>query len=94
MDETVLTHVGTLLTILGCIDVESSPVIYRELARAHENLVLANELHLLYLVTPLDMSNSNEPSWMAYYKQVRKKMDVCTHLNLSSTMFFLHNKHK
>ena len=59
------------IAFTGCIDVESSPVIYREVARALENLVLTNELHLLYLVTPLDIRDSIEPQWMTYFKQVR-----------------------
>ncbi|XP_073238132.1 helicase POLQ-like [Porites lutea] len=61
-----VTHLGQA-TFKGCIDVESSPVIYREVTRA---LVLTNELHLLYLVTPLDNRDSVEPQWMTYFKQV------------------------
>lgn len=57
-------------TFKGCIDVDSSPMIYSELTRAQDNLVLANELHLLYLVTPHDLRDSIEPEWMVYYKQV------------------------
>ena len=49
---------------------DSSPLIYSELARAQDNLVLANELHLLYLVTPHDLRDSPQPEWMVYYKQV------------------------
>lgn len=45
-------------------------MIYSELARAQDNLVLANELHLLYLVTPHDLRDSPQPEWMVYYKQV------------------------
>ena len=56
--------------LAGCIDVDSSPLIYSELARAQDNLVLANELHLLYLVTPHDLRDSPQPEWMVYYKQV------------------------
>ena len=56
--------------LAGCIDVDSSPMIYSELARAQDNLVLANELHLLYLVTPHDLRDSPQPEWMVYYKQV------------------------
>ena len=56
--------------VVGCIDVDSSPIIYSDLARAQENLVLDNELHLLYLVTPLDLRDSVEPEWMTYYRQV------------------------
>ena len=59
-----------LLIIVGCIDVDSSPMIYSELARAQDNLVLANELHLLYLVTPPNMRDSVEPEWMVYFQQV------------------------
>ncbi|XP_068670682.1 helicase POLQ-like isoform X1 [Montipora foliosa] len=57
-------------TFKGCVDLESSPVIYQELERAHKSLVLDNELHLLYLVTPMDMRDSIEPEWMSYFKQV------------------------
>ena len=45
-------------------------MIYSELSRAQDNLVLANELHLLYLVTPHDLRYSLQPEWMVYYKQV------------------------
>ncbi|KAL9966164.1 hypothetical protein ACROYT_G024201 [Oculina patagonica] len=69
-----VTHLGRA-TFKGCIDVDSSPMIYSELARAQENLVLANELHLLYLVTPLDLRDSIEPEWMTYYRQVSALRD-------------------
>ena len=49
---------------------ESSPVIYQELERAHKSLALDNELHLLYLVTPLNMKDLIEPDWMTYFRQV------------------------
>ena len=75
-----ITSIGALIALMcgniastGCIDVESSPVIYREVTRALENLVLTNELHLLYLVTPLDIRDSIEPQWMTYFKQVRSR---------------------
>ena len=55
----------------GCIDVDRSPFIYDEIKRAQENLVLANDLHLLYLVTTPDMTENIQPSWMTYLKQVK-----------------------
>lgn len=61
-----------LFTCVGCIDVDSSPMIYSELARAQEDLVLTTELHLLYLVTPPDLRDSIEPDWMTYFKQVKQ----------------------
>lgn len=53
-------------------------MIYSELARAQEDLVLTTELHLLYLVTPLDLRDSIEPDWMTYFKQVNEVLgDYC-----------------
>ena len=68
LDTVNCTYVFGNIAFTGCIDVESSPVIYREVTRA---LVLTNELHLLYLVTPLDNRDSVEPQWMTYFRQVR-----------------------
>ena len=53
-------------------------MIYSELARAQDNLVLANELHLLYLVTPHDLRDSPQPEWMVYYKQVSGSSFRCS----------------
>jgi hypothetical protein len=55
---------------LGCVDVDRSPFIYDEIKRAQENLVLANDLHLLYLVTTPDMIRDITPNWMTYLEQV------------------------
>ncbi len=55
---------------IGCIDVDRSPFIYDEVKRAQENLVLANDLHLLYLVTTPDMITDIKPNWMTYLDQV------------------------
>lgn len=67
--KTEVTPLGQA-TFKGCIDVESSPVIYQELERAQKSLALDNELHLLYLVTPLNMKDLIEPDWMTYFRQV------------------------
>ena len=53
-------------------------MIYSELSRAQDNLVLANELHLLYLVTPHDLRDSPQPEWMVYYKQVSGSSFRCS----------------
>ena len=55
---------------IGCVDVDRSPFIYEEVRRAQESLVLANDLHLLYLVTTPDMIADIQPSWMTYLNQV------------------------
>ena len=78
-------------------------MIYREAARAQENLVLTNELHLLYLVTPLDLRDSPELEWMIYFKQVGVKKyvlnseyayaralllsEICSHLKNKRSVF-------
>ena len=56
--------------IVGCVDVDRSPFIYDEIKRAQENLVLTNDLHLLYLVTTPDMFNDIQPDWLTYLTQV------------------------
>lgn len=55
---------------IGCVDVDRSPFIYEEVKRAQENLVLTNDLHLLYLVTTPDMIVDVQPEWMTYLEQV------------------------
>ena len=60
---------------VGCVDVDRSPFIYEEIKRAQENLVLANDLHLLYLVTTPDMITDIKPNWMTYLKQVSHNGD-------------------
>ena len=56
-------------SVQGCVDIDKSPVIYDDVKKAQESLVLSNELHLLYLVTPLDMATF-DPNWMVYFRQV------------------------
>ena len=57
-------------TFKGCVDVDRSPFIYDEVKRAQENLVLTNDLHLLYLVTSPDMIKDIKPNWMTYLTEV------------------------
>ena len=46
--------------------------IYRDLKFAcDQGLVLANALHLLYLVTPYDPVETIQPNWNIYDRQVR-----------------------
>ncbi|XP_046846451.1 helicase POLQ-like [Xenia sp. Carnegie-2017] len=63
-------------TFKGCVDVDRSPFIYDEIKRAQENLVLTNDLHLLYLVTTPDMFNDIQPDWLTYLTQVSKLNSV------------------
>lgn len=54
----------------GSIDLESGGCLYNHLKQGEQSLVLANYLHLLYLVTPYDLAQDVSPSWMIYLQQV------------------------
>ena len=47
------THLGNA-TLKSCMNLQKTPFVHKELTRGLDGVVLANELHLLYLVTPLD----------------------------------------
>ena len=62
----LLHFLFTFVTFLGCIDVDIGPIVYRDLQRAQEHLVLAGNLHLVHLVTPYDLTLSMKVNnWQA-----------------------------
>ncbi|NXS11938.1 HELQ Helicase, partial [Neodrepanis coruscans] len=56
-------------TYKGSIDLAYCNLLYRELKKGLEGLVLESNLHLLYLATPYDMTFSCSPDWMIYLRQ-------------------------
>lgn len=52
------------------IDLHSVNFIVTQLRKSLESLVLTDNVHLLYLVTPLDQVDDLQVNWMLYYKQV------------------------
>ena len=54
----------------GPIDPDYAELLYKDLKKAGEPLVLSTHLHLLYLVTPYDMVEGISPSWFLYFNQV------------------------
>uniref|UniRef100_A0A674CBL7 Helicase POLQ-like n=1 Tax=Salmo trutta TaxID=8032 RepID=A0A674CBL7_SALTR len=71
---------GTLqVTKLGREIVHSNPfksldltycdLLYRDLSKGLESLMLNSFLHLIYLVTPYDMVSQCKPDWMVYFRQ-------------------------
>ncbi|XP_018421487.1 PREDICTED: helicase POLQ-like [Nanorana parkeri] len=56
-------------TYKGSIDLSYSDVLYSDLRKGLEGLVLQSHLHLLYLVTPYDMVAQCNPDWMIYFRQ-------------------------
>ncbi|XP_028929036.1 helicase POLQ-like isoform X1 [Ornithorhynchus anatinus] len=53
----------------GGIDLAYYDVLYEDLKRGLQGLVLESCLHLIYLVTPYDMISLCNPDWMIYFRQ-------------------------
>lgn len=56
----------------SCIDLQKALVIYKDLEKAQQSLVLVDYLHLLYIVTPYEPADINLiPDMSVYYTQVK-----------------------
>ncbi|XP_070361564.1 helicase POLQ-like isoform X7 [Equus asinus] len=53
----------------GTVDLAYCDVLYRDLKKGLEGLVLESLLHLIYLTTPYDMASQCDPDWMIYFRQ-------------------------
>jgi len=58
--------------VTGCLPVEQAHVIYQDLVRAQQCLVLSTDLHLLHISTPPDLTSTITPNWMVYFETVSK----------------------
>ncbi|XP_026995909.1 helicase POLQ-like isoform X1 [Tachysurus fulvidraco] len=59
-------------TYKGSVDLRYSDILYRDLSKGLEGLLLNSFLHLVYLVTPYDMVSQIKPEWMIYFSQLTK----------------------
>ncbi|CAN9504613.1 unnamed protein product [Ophioblennius macclurei] len=67
--ETLLvTRLGRA-TFKGSVDLAYSDVLYSDLSRGLDGLLLSSYLHLLYLVTPYELVSQCRPDWMLYLRQ-------------------------
>ncbi|KAL4231945.1 hypothetical protein ACF0H5_009521 [Mactra antiquata] len=57
-------------TFKGPIDSDYAVMLYNDLKKAEDSLVIATHLHLLYLVTPYDLVKDIQPSWYIYFNQM------------------------
>ncbi|XP_062411021.1 helicase POLQ-like [Sardina pilchardus] len=64
----VITKLGRA-SFKGSVDLAYSDVLYRDLSKGLEGLLLNSFLHLVYLVTPYDMVSQCKPDWMIYFRQ-------------------------
>ncbi|KAK2490045.1 hypothetical protein MC885_008714 [Smutsia gigantea] len=53
----------------GTIDLAYCDILYRDLKKGLEGLVLESFLHLIYLTTPYEMASQCHPDWMIYFRQ-------------------------
>uniref|UniRef100_A0A7N6FID2 Helicase POLQ-like n=1 Tax=Anabas testudineus TaxID=64144 RepID=A0A7N6FID2_ANATE len=56
-------------TYKGSVDLTYSDILYKDLSKGLEGLLLNSYLHLVYLVTPYDMILQCKPDWMVYFRQ-------------------------
>ncbi|NWH37574.1 HELQ Helicase, partial [Chloropsis hardwickii] len=56
-------------TYKGSIDLAYCNLLYRDLKKGLEGLILESNLHLLYLSTPYDLTSTCSPDWMIYLRQ-------------------------
>ncbi|KAF4077525.1 hypothetical protein AMELA_G00209220 [Ameiurus melas] len=72
--EQAVLHVTKLgrATYKGSVDLRYSDVLYRDLSKGLEGLLLNSFLHLVYLVTPYDIVSQIKPDWMIYFSQLTK----------------------
>uniref|UniRef100_A0A8C0N6K2 Helicase, POLQ like n=1 Tax=Canis lupus familiaris TaxID=9615 RepID=A0A8C0N6K2_CANLF len=72
----------------GTIDLAYCNILYRDLKKGLEGLVLESLLHLIYLTTPYDMASCCDPDWMIYFRQKVDK-DIVNRLYLSFVLYTL-----
>lgn len=56
-------------TYKASVDLTYSDVLYKDLSKGLEALLLNSYLHLVYLVTPYDMIDQCKPDWMIFFRQ-------------------------
>ncbi|XP_059214014.1 helicase POLQ-like [Centropristis striata] len=56
-------------TYKGSVDLSYSDLLYRDLCKGLEALLLNSYLHLVYLVTPYDLVSQCKPDWRTFFTQ-------------------------
>nr|XP_044998962.1 helicase POLQ-like isoform X1 [Jaculus jaculus] len=73
----------------GTIDLAYCNILYRDLKKGLEGLVLESLLHLIYLTTPYDLVPQCDPDWMVYFRQFSQlsvaEQNVATLLGVSES---------
>uniref|UniRef100_A0A3P8PF09 Helicase POLQ-like n=1 Tax=Astatotilapia calliptera TaxID=8154 RepID=A0A3P8PF09_ASTCA len=56
-------------TYKASVDLTYAEVLYKDLSKGLESLLLNSYLHLVYLVTPYDLIDQCKPDWMIFFRQ-------------------------
>ena len=75
----IILSVSDVHCLAGSLPVKQAHLVHRDLVKGHKCLVLATDLHLLYLATPLDLGSTLQPDWMVFFEvvSVSVKISVC-----------------
>nr|XP_023664210.1 helicase POLQ-like isoform X1 [Paramormyrops kingsleyae] len=79
----LVTNLGRA-TYKGSIDLTYCDVLYRDLSKGLDGLMLSSLLHLVYLVTPYDLVSQCKPDWMVYFRQLTSM--TATELKMASVL--------
>jgi hypothetical protein len=77
----VISKLGAA-AIKGNFELTRAHMLYDDLHQAQKSLVLLNELHLLYLVTPYEIAEQIKPNKNDYYNIVRMYFVLINSINL------------
>jgi hypothetical protein len=77
----VISKLGAA-AIKGNFELTRAHMLYDDLHQAQKSLVLLNELHLLYLVTPYEIAEQIKPNKNDYYNIVRMNFVLINSINL------------
>ncbi|XP_057323585.1 helicase POLQ-like isoform X3 [Microplitis mediator] len=64
-----LSNIGRA-AMKGCIDLKTAYILYEDLKIAQKHLILCNDLHILYLVTPYQLADQLTPIGLIYYETI------------------------
>ncbi|KAG8041686.1 hypothetical protein G9C98_000684, partial [Cotesia typhae] len=71
----------------GSIDLKTAYIIYEDLTAAQKHLILCNDLHILFLVTPYHLADQLTPVGLIYYEAIMnlplRSMDVARLLGIN-----------
>ncbi|XP_027709243.1 helicase POLQ-like isoform X4 [Vombatus ursinus] len=75
-------------SLKGTLDLAYCDILYKDLKKGLEGLVLESYLHLIYLTTPYDMVSQCRPDWMIYLSREVDK-NIVNRLYLSFILYAL-----